>query len=45
MKNKIMVATIKSTGVTVQVYKLNSGGWALYSDGGKTTFTDDQLKF
>lgn len=45
MSKSVVEAIVKATGRQVKVYKLKSGGWALYDDGGKTTFQDHELKF
>lgn len=42
--NRIIEVIIIATGQKVKVYKLKSGGWALYEDGGKTIFQDNQIK-
>lgn len=43
MNNPTIEAIVKSTGQKVKVYKLHSGGYGLYEDGGKTTYTKEQL--
>lgn len=45
MSNPIITATVKATGVKIKVYKLKSGGWANYEDGGKTVYQDHELIF
>jgi hypothetical protein len=37
-------AIVKSTGQRIEVYRLNRGGWANYSDC-KTEFQDHELDF
>lgn len=48
-KAKIYSAIVKATGQQVQVYALrqtyNGNDWALYEDGGKTCYRNDQLQF
>lgn len=43
MDENIITATVKATGRVVKVYRLKTGGWGLYEDGGKTTFKDSEL--
>lgn len=45
MENKIQEVKIKATGQTVKVFKLKTGGWGNYQDGGKTTYTDKEIIF
>lgn len=44
MSNPILTATVKATGQTVKVYKLNKGGYANYVDP-KISYTADELTF
>lgn len=45
MKNEIREAIVKATGEKVKVYRLETGGWGNYQDGGKTIYQDHELTF
>ena len=43
-KNPLVKAKVKKTGIIVEVYKLDSGGWCDFSDC-TTTYTKEKLDF
>lgn len=42
--DSVIIVIIIATGNRTMVYRLKSGGWGLYIDGGRTTFTDEEIK-
>lgn len=42
---QIRKAKIKATGQIVEVYRLTSGGYGNYHDGGKTIYQESELEF